>query len=183
MDTTSCTLARNYSHVYPVSVSLNLQENHLDYQREIVSSESWNYEFHPSDCLYAEYFKKPAASHKLYSCTVQDGRTALLLQVLSFHEKCPPFQYFKTDLLISVFRDEPNMFPKCRRMHVLQGVPATMHQNAWFTHDSAPAHFLMPEGNHLRTTYPGSGLDEVDLLLGLHAPRTSIILITSSGTT
>ncbi|GFY49289.1 hypothetical protein TNIN_18951 [Trichonephila inaurata madagascariensis] len=74
MDTTPCTLARNYSHVYPVSVSLNLQDNHLDYQREIVSSESWNYEFHPSDCLYAEYFKKPAASHKLCSYTVQDER-------------------------------------------------------------------------------------------------------------
>ncbi|GFW25564.1 hypothetical protein TNCV_1308251 [Trichonephila clavipes] len=24
------------------------------------------------------------------------------------------FQYFKTDLLISVLRDEPNMFPLCR---------------------------------------------------------------------
>ncbi|GFX30045.1 hypothetical protein TNCV_2617561 [Trichonephila clavipes] len=43
-----------------------------------------------------------------------------LNKVLSFLEKspptCPPFHYFKTDMLISVFRDETNRFPKCRRM-------------------------------------------------------------------
>ncbi|GFU54818.1 hypothetical protein NPIL_669991 [Nephila pilipes] len=75
MDASSCALtSRNYNHVYPVSISLSLQENCFDYPREISTSESWNYEFRPSDCLYTNCIKKPAVLQTIYNCTVQDGR-------------------------------------------------------------------------------------------------------------
>ncbi|GFX95905.1 hypothetical protein TNCV_2084851 [Trichonephila clavipes] len=37
---------------------------------------------------------------------------------------------------------------------LLLGVPATEHQNVWFTHDGAPAHFFIAVRNHFHTTYP-----------------------------
>ncbi|GFV85787.1 hypothetical protein TNCV_2004071 [Trichonephila clavipes] len=36
----------------------------------------------------------------------------------------------------------------------LKGVPATAHQNAWFMHDGAPAHFSIAVRYNLNVTYP-----------------------------
>ncbi|GFT85536.1 uncharacterized protein TNCV_3401481 [Trichonephila clavipes] len=51
-----------------------------------------------------------------YKC--EGGQSSFIGSVLpqKYPPTCPLFQYFETDLLIPVFRDEPNMLPKCQRM-------------------------------------------------------------------
>ncbi|GFY31240.1 hypothetical protein TNCV_752031 [Trichonephila clavipes] len=64
------------------------------------------------------------ANDRRTSCPCHDEfrgpRSDYVRQAMFFLEKCPPtcppFQSFKTDLLISVFKGEPNMFPVYRRI-------------------------------------------------------------------